>query len=213
MTLQELLKSKGLSEEQVKAITDEMKQNKMFIASEENLDVRYGKLKTDHDALTAKNAESEKLIEELRNSTKGQEDVQAQITKYQETIANQQKELEKTKLDSALKVALLGAKAVDVDYLSYKIKEQHELKLDEHGNIKGIDDILSSVKTQLPTQFETSAQHKNVEERKLNSDDDPHKHESGITKEQFEKMGYQSRLKLKQESPEVYAKMTGKVAE
>ena len=33
------------------------------------------------------------------------------------------------------------------------------------------------------------------------------------SKEDFDKMGYQSRLKLKQEQPEVYAQMTGKVAE
>jgi hypothetical protein len=33
---------------------------------------------------------------------------------------------------------------------------------------------------------------------------------SGITQEQFNKMGYQSRLKLKQEQPDVYAKMTGR---
>ena len=32
----------------------------------------------------------------------------------------------------------------------------------------------------------------------------------GITQDQFNKMGYQSRLKLKQEQPEVYAQMTGK---
>ena len=51
-------------------------------ASEENLDVRYGKLKTDHDAMIAKDAESQKLIAELQKATKGQEDVQTKITEY-----------------------------------------------------------------------------------------------------------------------------------
>lgn len=47
MTLQELLKAQNLTDEQVKGILDAMKQNKIYTASEENLDVRYGKLKTD----------------------------------------------------------------------------------------------------------------------------------------------------------------------
>ena len=51
MTLQELLKAQNLTDEQVKGILDAMKQNKIYTASEENLDVRYGKLKTDHDAM------------------------------------------------------------------------------------------------------------------------------------------------------------------
>ena len=33
---------------------------------------------------------------------------------------------------------------------------------------------------------------------------------NALTREQFEKMGYQSRLKLKNEQPDVYAQMTGK---
>ena len=41
MTLQEILKSQGLSEEQIQKIVGEMKQNKIFTASEENLDGSY----------------------------------------------------------------------------------------------------------------------------------------------------------------------------
>ena len=52
MGLQELLKEIGLSDEQVKAIMDGMRENKIFTASEENLDTRYGKLKTDHEGVT-----------------------------------------------------------------------------------------------------------------------------------------------------------------
>ena len=44
MTLEELLKAQGLSDEQIKAITASMKENKIYTASEENLDIRYGKL-------------------------------------------------------------------------------------------------------------------------------------------------------------------------
>lgn len=99
MTLQELLKAQNLTDEQVKGILDAMKQNKIFTASEENLDVRYGKLKTDHDAMVAKDAESQKLIAELQKATKGQEDVQTKITEYEATIQKQQEELAEAKTE------------------------------------------------------------------------------------------------------------------
>ena len=52
MTLQEILKAKGLSDEDIESVIGEMKQNKIFTAAEENLDIRYGKLKGEHDTLT-----------------------------------------------------------------------------------------------------------------------------------------------------------------
>ena len=80
------------------------------------------------------------------------------------------------------------------------------MELDENENIKGWDDILSGVKTQFPTQFE-KANRIQVDPNPLPN---PGNNPSGVTKEEFAKMGYQSRLKLKQEQPDVYAQMTGK---
>ena len=214
MTLQEILKSQGLTEEQVTKIVGEMKQNKIFTASEENLDVRYGKLKTDHDALTQKASESEKLIAELQKASKDNEGIQAKIAEYEATIKKKDEELQKTKTDNAIKVALLEAKAKDVDYLTFKLKESHPdgIKLDDNGNIKGLEDIMSGLKTQFPAQFDTASNGgKNVDERKLG--DDQQNHDDGITKEAFDKMGYQDRLKVKQESPELYAQLTGKTTD
>ena len=83
-------------------IVGEMKQNKIFTASEENLDVRYGKLKTDHDALTQKASESEKLIAELQKASKDNEGIQAKIAEYEATIKAKDEELQKTKVENAL---------------------------------------------------------------------------------------------------------------
>lgn len=166
MTLAELLKAKGIEDETIKAIQDEMKANKIFTASEENLDVRYGKLKTDHDGKLAELSEAQNLIAELKKSTKGQEDLQGKITAYEGQVEQLQKELEQTKLDAAIKVELLANKALDVDYLTFKLKEKGELALDENGKIKGWDDKLAGLKTQFPTQFEVEGK-KNIIENKL----------------------------------------------
>ena len=130
MTLEELLKAQNLTGKQVTAIIDGMKENKIFTASEENLDIRYGKLKTDHDALVAKDAESQKLLAELQKATKGQDAVQTKITEYEATIAQQQEELQQAKTEAALKVGLLseGAKATDIDYLIFKLNHDSDWK-------------------------------------------------------------------------------------
>ena len=204
MTIAEILKAKGLDDAVIKEIQEDMKSNKIFTASEENLDIRYGKLKTDHDGKIAELTEAQNLIAELKKSTKGQEDLQGKITAYESQVQQLQAELEQTKLDSAIKVELLSSKALDVDYLTFKLKEKGELALDENGKIKGWDDKLAGLKTQFPTQFEASSK-KNILENKLPGDGGD---DNGITKEAFSKMGYQDRLNLFKSNPEAYAELT-----
>lgn len=204
MTLQEILKSQALSDEQIEKVTGEMKQNKIFLADEENLGIRYKKLKDDHDTLTKQHGEATTLIEELKKGSKGNEQLQSKITAYETQVSELQSELEQTKVESAIKVALLSAKAKDVDYLTFKLKEKGEIKLDDQGNIKGIDDMLAGLKTQFPTQFESDSQ-KKIDEHKLPDADDTKK----ISQEEFNKMGYQDRLKIYNDNPELYAELSG----
>lgn len=114
-----------------------------------DLETEKGNISTQLDA-------ANKLIEDLKKSSKGDETLQQKVSEYETEISSLKSELEQTKIDSALKVALYGAKASDVDYLLFKIKEKgEEIKLDDKGNVKGVDEIISSLKTQLPAQFET----------------------------------------------------------
>lgn len=154
MTLEELLKAKGLTDEQIKGILAGMKENKIFTTAEENLDVRYGKLKADNETLTTQYGEATKLIETLKASNKGNEDLQGKVTAYETQIAELQDQLQAAQKESAIKLALLDAKASDVDYMTFKLKEKGEIELDENGKIKGIDDKIAGLKTQFPNQFE-----------------------------------------------------------
>ncbi len=114
--------------------------------------------------ITGKDTEignANKLIEELKKASKGDEGMQQKISTYETENARLQQELEETKVSSALKVALLSAKTDDTDYMTFKIKEMlkekgEELKIDDDGNIKGWDDMLTTLKTQFPTHFESS---------------------------------------------------------
>lgn len=148
------------------------------------------------------------LIEELKKGTKGNEVLQGKITGYETQVSELQKQLAETKIKSALKVALLSEKALDIDYLTYKVNENlrsegKNLELDENENIKGWDDLLSGLKTQFPTQFEAAKGGK-VEPNPLPTSNN---NTPGVTKEEFNKMGYNSRVKLKEENPELYTQL------
>lgn len=208
MTLAELLKENGLSDEQIKAITDGMKANKIFTSTEENLDIRYNKLKSEFETLSSQHGESTKLIEELKKGQKDNESVQSKIGDYEAELTKLQAELEQTKKESALKVALIGAgvKSSDIDYLSFQLEKKNtELKLDDDGNIKNVQDIIGSLKTQFPSQFEADVQ-KKVLEKKL---ENPEK-TNVLTKQDLLKKSYQERVAFYEEHPEEFNEIMNK---
>lgn len=201
MTLQEILKAKGLDDKAVEETIGEMKQNKIFTASEENLDIRYGKLKGDYDALTKQHGESTNLIEQLKKDNAGNAGLQQKITDYEKNIADLTAENEQLKIDSALKIALLEAKVSDVDYLTFKIKEKGEVKLGDDGKIKGIDDTIAALKTQFPQHF-TSESKKKIDENKLPNGDE--NNGDGMTKKELLSKPYTERQRIYQENPDLF---------
>lgn len=205
MTIAEILKAKGIEDNIIEEIQTEMKANKIYTASEENLDIRYGKLKTQHEGKVAELTEAQKLIEELKGSNKGNEELQGKVTAYEQQIAQLQQQLKETQIDAEVNIALLaaGVKPDDVDYVTFKLKGKGELELGEDGHIKGMDDKIAALKTQLPAQFDSSNA-KKFEERKLPESDNG---ERAVTKEEFNKMGYASRVEFKRNNPEQYSNM------
>lgn len=199
MNLNEIFKANGLEDAVANAIFTAMKDNKIFTASEENLDVRYGKLKNEHESKLNELTEANNLIAELKKSNKGNEDLQTKIGSYENQVAELQKQLTQTKLDAAIKVALLSEKATDVDYLTFKLREKGELMLDENDHIKGWEDKIAALKTQFPNQFEGSGS-KHIEENKL----DRNEKNTGYTRADILKKPYAERMKIYTENPDAY---------
>ncbi len=200
MNLNEIFKAQGIEDGIANAILAAMKENKIYTTNEENLDVRYGKLKTDFDGKTKELTEANKLIAELKKSNKGNEDMQGKITAYETQVGELQKELRQAKLDAAIKVALLSEKVTDVDYMTFKLKEKGELELDENEHVKGLDNKIAALKMQFPNQFENSGS-KKVEEHKLDRTDE----HTGYTKSDLLRKSYAERTKIYEENPEAYA--------
>lgn len=162
MTLEEMLKEKGINDDQIKEILEGMKANKMYLTSEENADIRLKKLNEDFTSKDGELVKANELIKQLQEGNKGNEDLQKKISTYEAEIAKMKEEEKEKDLNNALKFALLSknAKADDIDYLIFKIKEDKELleklKVDEKGNLENFD-IEEFKKTQ-KTHFEEKAE-------------------------------------------------------
>ena len=202
MNLNEILQAKGITDDVIKAIVEEMKTNKIFTASEENLDIRYGKLKGQHDTATAQLKEANDLIATLQKSTAGQENLQQEIATYKQQIATLQAQLEEQQIDADVQMELLsaGVKPDDMDYVMFKLKAKGKLERGEDGKVKDMSDKIDALKTQLPNQFSSESK-KTVQELKL-----PNELSGGdaITKESLLKKPYAERMKLYSENPEAY---------
>ena len=169
--------------------------------------------KAKHDALQAQFdsrgeelTKANNLIAELQKAAKGDETLQGKVTEYQNQVAQLQTKLNDTLIDSGLRIAFMEAGGVDIDYLIYKAKNgEKKLELGDDQKIKGIEDIVSGLKTSSPNQFGSgSGARKVLDGGKLPKGDDG---EVTVTKEQFHKMGYNDRLKLKQDNPELFKQL------
>ena len=201
MNLTEILKANGIDDDVASKVLADMKANKVFTASEDNLDIRYGKLKNDY-------AVSQQSVNDLQSQIAQFEQAKAEslslIEEANKKLEALQSENTRIKTDYALERALIEAKVQDVDYMKFKIKEKHTdgFKLDENGKIESINTVLDDLKIQFPNQFAKTE--KKIEEKKLEKSDD---NNGGISSEQFSKMNYHERAKLFKENPEQYAEL------
>ena len=201
MNLLEILKANGVNDDVANKIKSDMKTNRVYTASEENLDIRYGKLKNEH-------AQSQQTITTLQEQVAQFEQLKSQnaslVEDANKKLAELQAENDRIKLDNAVERALIEAKVQDVDYMKFKLKEKHPdgFKLDENGKIESINTVLDDLKVQFPNQFAKTE--KKIEEKKLEKSDD---NNSSISSEQFNKMNYHERAKLFKENPEQYAEL------
>ena len=214
MKLEELLKD---SPDVLKAVTDAIA--KVNEGKSDKLEhVRFADLsegeyvsKANSPALDAENqtnttklTEANNLIQQLQKAAKGDEALQGQVTAYQTKVQELETELAQTKIDAAIKVGLLAENAVDVDYLTFKLKEKGEkMELDEQGNIKGWSDKVAALKTQLPTQFQDKGKGGYEGFRPLDKNNQQNQ-DKGMTRAELLKKPYAEQVKFFNENPDAY---------
>ena len=154
MQFNEILAAQNLTEEQINAITAAMKENKIYTSAEENIDIRYNKLKEEKQAQDNEFQKAQELIKQLQDSAKGNEEIQNKIKEYEAQIEQLKTDAAKAKLDYAIKTGLLerNVNPDSIDYLLFKINQDNkELKLDENDKLQGID--FDELKTKYVSHF------------------------------------------------------------
>lgn len=196
--LTEIFKAKNIGEDVIQSIFADMKTNGIHLSGEENIDIRYGKLKTQHDTVTKERDEARTSLEQLQQAQQGQEAL------AQENAALKE-QLQKVRTKAKAVQGLLEEKVNDVDYAIFLLEKEGKLEQDEKGEIKGWAEKMNALKAQKPTLFDQVGK-KHILENPLpehNKDGKP-----TLSKEEFNKMGYESKVALRQENPTLYAQLT-----
>ena len=143
----------------------------------------------------------DKQLEDLRKAG-SVEDLKNQLEAAQEANKKAKKEhdaeIANMKFDTAIEKAL--ANAIHPDLLSGKI-DRTKLKLSNDGSVTGLDEQVKVLKEIYKDQFGNGKAG-----NKLNN---PDGRSGGVTKEQFDKMGYSERAKLFTENKELYDQLAG----
>ena len=195
MTREEL-KALGLTDEQIEKVAEDYGKN---YVTKNQFNTKNEELKQAKESLTtmqsdietlkkanADNAELSKQIDELNA---------AQLKREAEYTA----QIQKMELDGIVERTLLSSKVKNakavralLDLEGAKVKD---------GTIKGLDDQLTKLKESDPYLFESESKPSGV------TPGEPHggQGSTGITQEQFNKMGYLQRAKLKEDDPNAYS--------
>ena len=176
MQFNEILAAQNLTEEQINAITAAMKENKIYTSAEENIDIRYNKLKEDKQAQDNEFQKAQELIKQLQDSAKGNEEIQNKIKEYEAQIEQLQADAAKAKLDYAIKTGLLerNVNSDSIDFLLFKINQDNkDIKLNEENKLEGID--FDELKTKYASHFkaEDSNAGKKLDPNKLPKGGEP----------------------------------------
>lgn len=156
MSFNELLKD-VVGDEKATAILSQMKEKKIYISNNENVDERYSKLKGQKEDLEQQLATANSTITDLKKATKGHVDLQQKLTDYESKIQTLQKESE-TKvrnltLDHAIEKLLTTNNAKHVDLLKAQF-DRDKLEVGEDGVIKGLDDQFKTIKESYSDLFQ-----------------------------------------------------------
>ncbi|NFP92407.1 scaffolding protein [Clostridium sporogenes] len=131
MRMEELLKKLGFTEEQIQKVIGGMKENKIYTTTEENMDIRYNKLKEQKEQLEDDLKEANKTLDKVRKDNKDIESLQTEIDGYKTKMTELEAGREKEQKEFTVKSKLKDAGCTDVDYMLYKLGNIEKLDIEK----------------------------------------------------------------------------------
>lgn len=200
----EFLKSLGYTDEQITAVVNGMKEQKIYLSNEENIDERYTKLKGKYETQKTELKKANDTITDLKENAVDNEEVQNKLTKYETEIEKLKDEAAKKDFNYRLEDALKSSKAKNLKALK-ALLDMDKVKL-EGDKFTGLEEQLTALKESDAYLFDAEEQQPPQLGgfKPTNTGGAP----KGITKEQFHKMSYSERVELYNAQPEVYKQLT-----
>lgn len=152
MNIKEILTKHGVADEQVAAVEQALADEKVFLTKEENIDVRYGKLKEQFDSKNEELDKANGLVAQLQKSTGDNDKAQKQITDYKTEIEALKTKIVNGEKTATVTEALKKAGVTDVDYALYKLGGVDSLEMKD-GEITNMNNLVKDLKKEIPDYF------------------------------------------------------------
>ncbi|ENJ9653543.1 phage scaffolding protein [Clostridium botulinum] len=162
MEFKEFLKSQGLSDEQINKILSDMKENKIYTTTEENMDIRYNKLKEQKEQLEDDLKEANKTLDKVKKDNKDIESLQTEIDGYKTKMIELEAGREKEQKEFTVKSKLKDAGCTDVDYMLYKLGDIEKLDIE-----KDLDNKVKELTENNTSFFQTKDTETNKQDPKV----------------------------------------------
>lgn len=195
MTREEL-KTLGLTDEQIEKVAEDYGKN---YVTKNQFNTKNEELKQAKESLTTMQSD----IETLKKANADNAELSKQIDKLNAAQLKREAEytaqIQKMELDGIVERTLLSSKVKNAKAVR-ALLDLEDAKVKD-GAIKGLDDQLTKLKESDPYLFESESKPSGV------TPGEPHGGQgyTGITQEQFNKMGYLQRAKLKEDDPNAYS--------
>lgn len=156
----------------------------------------------------------DKQLNDLKNSKEDLEGLKSQIEALQKDNKAKDEqykaEIRNLKVNSAVEAALTGAKAKNLTAVKALLKDIDKAELLEDGTVKGLKEQIEALKKADDSKFLFDIDVATPQTPKgATPASSPKASATGITKEQFNKMGYRERLDLFNNDPTTYNSLMG----
>ena len=196
----DFLKNFGLADDVIEKIMDE--NGKDINTSHAELDA----VTKERDMYKSTVGDYEKQLAELKKAAGDNETLTIKIAELQAANKKAAQDIVQLKLDSAVELGLANAKAKDPKAVR-GVLDLSKIKLNDKNEVEGLAEQLKDLQKTHDYLFEASGQ---AAPKGITPAGGSGKVPSGVTREQFNRMGYLERLKLRNDDPETYKSMTEK---
>lgn len=152
--------------------------------------------KAEYNNVSKQLKEANDTIKDLKKNNAENEELQKKIKEHEDTIKTLQTNAANDRKEFDLKNKLKDLGVTDVDYLIYKHGGIDKFNYDKDGNVIGLEDTIKPYKESISYIFTPKIEGRDPFNKTTSN--------KGMTKEEFNSLGYKERVELYNNNKELY---------